>query len=615
VNTIRRLALDTVLWYCLPAAFLATYVGVYSKPSTAISPHVFVITLPLLALFIIRILLSRLITDSRLRRLTVAFLTATLLGLLLTYYCLVVIGLRAWGGVVAWDVIPVFFAQAEVIADSVGIPLFLFALAALLAYIGLAWACWLYFGRFDSMASAIPRISRPTVVTVVVGLTAILALGAYQLSLGQWTIDWEPVSLTMFPRSGALDLEGYSVNPVSASRLDKLEDAARHEYVPTGAHGRNLVLIVVDALRPDHMGIYGYGRDTTPHLAHLIDATHARIIAGTHSSCADTACGLYSLFSSKFPNDFSFRPMTLHEALRLNGYRIHMVLSGDQTYFYGLKGFYGQVDSFYDGTQAHGYFLNDDQLVVDHLAAMPDWDGKPVMFQFHLMSAHILRKNDATPGPFQPAKRYALHNSRETVASGDPPATAINFYDNGVLHADSIINDLLQTLGAKGYLKNTLVVLTADHGESLGEHGLFTHANSVREEVLRIPLVLIPYGYEFPAGSSARALPSQVDIAPTILSELTLPLPTTWIGRQVDSPTGQEFSYFEEHSFAGLIDHRDPAHAWKYWIDRRTGTDHVFDLSADPQENVDLRGTMQPDLLRELRTRAHQGTSAGLEIR
>jgi membrane-anchored protein YejM (alkaline phosphatase superfamily) len=368
-------------------------------------------------------------------------------------------------------------------------------------------------------------------------------------------------------------------------------------------------------LRPDHLSLYGYPRQTTPNLIRITSEQSARVVRNMHATCADTICALFSLFSSKFTSEFSFRPFTLHEALRRNGYRIHLLLSGDHTYFHTLKGIYGQVDTFYDGSQANGFFLNDDALLVDRLSRMPDWDHTPVMFQFHLMSAHILRKSDETPGKFQPARRYALRNSRDAGPGGDPTPTAVNFYDNGVLRADAIINDLLLLLQRKGYLENALVVVTADHGESLGEHGLYTHANSVREEVLKVPLILIPYGYTAPVPRADRHYPSQVDLAPTVLGELALPVPATWMGHDLNSAADLPFTYFEEHAFAGLVDQRSAAHAWKYWVDRNSGLDHIFDLSVDPHENFDVRNAVDPALLAELRRLNTARTAADLSLR
>ncbi len=280
----------------------------------------------------------------------------------------------------------------------------------------------------------------------------------------------------------------------------------------------------------------------------------------------------------------------MQEALRRNGYRVHMVLSGDHTYFYSLRSFYGPVDSFLDGTGVQGYFMNDDQFLIDHVASMPAADATPVMFQFHLMSAHILRKKDTTPGRFQPAARYAFQKAQDIGADYRPVETATNFYDNGVLKADAIIHDLLETLQKKGFLDNALVVITADHGESLGEHGLFHHANSVREQLLQIPFILISYGYRPERPIPAHELSAQVDIAPTILNEVGLPRPQTWTGKALQEPGTSDFMFFEEKSLFGVIDRRDALRPWKYWIDATDGTQHAFDLSSDPGELHDLAG-------------------------
>jgi glucan phosphoethanolaminetransferase (alkaline phosphatase superfamily) len=601
---IPRVALDVTLWYVIPAVFMLLYVGQHLERGSSVLPHAIVVTIPLLSLFIVRIVLSRQIGSVAVNRLLTTLITATLLASLVLYYSIVLVGLHSWGGVVALNVVPTFFAQASVLTDTLHISLLFVALLLAICFVGLIFACWVYLKHFDWTQELTQRISGWTIAALVFFGSGIVAVETYRFTVGSWTASAEPLSLTLFPQSGTLDLEGYSINPLTASTFDHLEDAERKSYTPTAIRRRNLVVILVDALRPDHMRLYGYGRDTTPNLARITSEHPTRVITDVHSSCADTICAMFSLFSARFPREFSFHPFTLQEVLRLNGYRIHMILSGDHTFFHSLKGFYGHVDSFYDGTQAHGYFLNDDRLVVDRVAHLPEWNGVPIMFQFHLMSAHILRKPAAEPGKFQPAVRYVLHDSRDIGAGGQALPSAVNFYDNGVLNADGIIGELLQTLQLKRYLEDALVVITADHGESLGEHGLFHHANSVREEVLRIPFVLISYGYQPDVVDRQRGFPSQVDIAPTILAEFGMPIPGTWSGRPVQDPHGLAFSFFEEHSFAGLIDHRDPLHAWKYWIDRRTAQDHVFDLSSDPHEEHDLRGTFPRESVIDWRARS-----------
>ncbi len=251
-----------------------------------------------------------------------------------------------------------------------------------------------------------------------------------------------------------------------------------------------------------------------------------------HASCGDTICGLLSLSSSKFPAEFL---TASHYAARSPAPQWLPIASDPDRrpfYFYSLKGFYGEVDDYFDGTQAHGYFINDDRLALDRLAQTQAFDGTPAMFQFHVMASHVLRPREKTPGRVQPAANYAIHQGKDTGAVSSPDPSATNFYDNGVVRSDEVIAGILATLERKGYLKKALVVITADHGEALGEHGLFVHANSVREQVLRIPLVLIAYGYH-PQPLHPRAVPAQVDIAPTILAELGVPRPATWVGPSV----------------------------------------------------------------------------------
>jgi len=130
----------------------------------------------------------------------------------------------------------------------------------------------------------------------------------------------------------------------------------------------------------------------------------------------------------------------------------------------------------------------------------------------------------------------------------------------------------------------------------------------VREEVLRIPLLLIAYGYDPALPLQPRAVPSQVDIAPTILAELGLPAPSTWVGQALQRHEATDFIYFEGAQNFGLIDRRDPARIMKYWASADTGREHAFDLSADPHEQRDLRPSVTQGTLLAWRAQIVAGT-------
>lgn len=582
-QVLYRLGTDIVAWYCVPAVFLFIYVNRYVGAADAVVPHLRLVTLMLLGLTLVRLILSLLIPGQTTVRLAASIAASALLAIMIVYYCLVLIGLDSWGRVISWELMASYSGQAFRLADALGISVPFAIAAAVLGYLGLLALVWIYLKYFD-WTPLVKRIAPVWLVALTfLSGSMVGAIELYSFLAAPSTQESEPVSLTFFPSETATDFQFHAVDRLSAAKLDAIEDAARASYNPGGAARRNLILIVVDALRPDHMGIYGYQRDTTPNLSRLDRAGMLRKAGSVRASCSSSVCGLLSISSSKFVHQFSERPFTLHEVLKRHGYRVHMILSGDHTGFYGLRKAYGEVDSYFDG---HGmrYFkyMNDDRLVLDHLAAFPAWDGVPVMMHFHLMSAHALAKRENAATRYAPSANYWLIANR---TPDDPSERGVNFYDNGVVQADANIRELLEVLDHKGYLGNAVVAITADHGEALGEHGYYQHANSVREEVLRVPFMVVSYGYRPTQSIDRHVIASQVDIAPTLLAELNMPRPHTWIGAPLHVPVTREFTYFQQQSEVGLYDHRDPASVWKYWVNTKTGEEYAFNLSLDPKES------------------------------
>lgn len=601
-----RLGSEMTLWYCLPIAFLAIYVTLYAAPAAAVLPHLQLIALCLLALAALRLAADRWLPGLGARLLS-ASLAASLAASLLLYYGLTIIGLNSWGRVISWSLITTYAAQALDLAASLGLSSTAVLAGAGCAYVGLTLLAFLYLARFDWVPLLARRFSGGMLAFATAAASGTVAIGFYQFSADPWIQQAEPVSLTFFPRQATRTFQSQAIDSAEAGKRDQLEDAARAAYRPNPAAARrNVILIVVDALRPDHMGVNGYARDTTPNLSRLAKAGVVRNLGVAHASCSESSCGLLSLASSKYVHQFSSRPFTLQQVLVQHGYRIHLILGGDHTNFYGLKESYGKVDSYFDGSSAQGYYMNDDQLVSDHLAAFAPSDGTPVMMQFHLMSAHPLGKRHPDALRYQPVTNYA----RTGIRSGldVPTASTLNFYDNGVVQVDIAIASLLEILGRKGYLRDALVVITADHGEHLGEHGTFGHGNSVDEPALRVPLLFLSYGYQ-PAALAARRMAAQVDIAPTILAELGMPIPATWVGQPLQHPGPAPFSFFQQGAKVGLIDHRQPGGPWKYWINARTSDEHAYDLGADPAESRNLIDTVAAERKQEWRLRVLPGAA------
>lgn len=597
---LRGLAADLAAWFCFPAVFLAVCVGRDLLPAEAVAPHLRLLLVPLLGFTLARLLLAAAGLGARTVRLATALAASMLLAAMLAYYVAVVIGLQSWGRVVSWDLIRSYAPQIPMLAGALEVSLPLAAAAALIAWLALLAAAWLYFGRFDWTAGFRRSASAGFFAAVACAGGALGAIELYNFLAGPPTQASEPVSLTFWPVDGAWGNDGHAVEALKLAVLDAAEDRERGAYRPAPQAARkNVILIVVDALRPDHMGVYGYGRDTTPTLARLEKAGALRKAAAMRSSCASSFCGLLSLASSKFLHQLSARPITLQEVLRRHGYRIHMLLSGDHTMFYGLRQAYGQVDEYFDARSARTIrYMNDDRIMLERLADYAPWDGQPVMMQFHVMAAHPLHNREGRAPRFAPAANYVA--LRAPGAEQRPSDLSINYYDNGVLGADESIRSILQLLERKGYLRDALVAITADHGEAIGEHGLYQHSNSVREEVLRIPFLLVSYGYRPVLPLQAVPLASQADIAPTILAELGMPRPATWQGNALQEPARRDFLPFQERWEAGVYDVRDPRRLWKYWLNLKSGEEYAFNLTEDPGEHVNLIGKLAAEHKRQL---------------
>jgi hypothetical protein len=406
--------------------------------------------------------------------------------------------------------------------------------------------------------------------------------------------DHEPVATTFFSQDHVRPQQSHAVLADAVRERDA--DAARAAYRPAHVVAkRNVILIVVDALRLDRAS----NPVLMPRLHARVASGQLQALHGMTSICAESACGILGLMRSHFLFEQTPRDFTLYEALQRNGYRIEHLLSADHTNFYDLKKAYGAFDLYLDGSDSHGH-ANDDQFLLEQVAGLPSWDGRPVLIQPHLMSCHPLGTRHEQP--LQPAAPYATALRRFSGTDAEQRRLAANYYDNGVLQADKVIQDLLATLGRKGYLDDALVIVTADHGELLGEHGQYLHAGMPYEPVLRIPFFIGQIGKAngpLPAGDPATA--ASVDIAPTVLANLGLPLPEGWSGSSLQQPLRRSLRPFQEGVRVGVYDFAVPPHQYKYWRDARSGEETVVDLVTDPGEAVNLLNQAPPERLRTWR--------------
>ena len=495
----------------------------------------------------------------------------TWLALIATWYALIIIGLHYWGRITTAKVVGIYVHQAPTLASVLGVPLSIFCAALIMAIALLIALAYRLRPTFDWTIEYICNAGKPKAI-----ILAILAIAASCIQLNQMTntitMTREPFGVSVLPGAASDRFESHQRGGSNA--IDALEDKVR-KNMPVRSSPKdavNLIVIVSDALRADHLGAYGYGRNTSPFLDELIHTAASKdVVRNMRASCAESNCGLMSIASSRRVSATPRNPITLMEALKRHGYATHLILSGDHTNFYGLKEAYGTVDFYSDGTTQTTRYVNDDALVVDRIKQLPDLSSgaPPVAMQLHLMSAHGLGLRKPESSRFKPLANYykdpSLSAERKEVRQA-----GVNYYDDGVAEVDRTIQAVISILSKKGYLKRTLLVLTADHGEMLGEHGRFSHASQVYEPALNIPFILIRYGYAG-NGLAPHIMSSQIDIAPTILTDMGIAPPSSWAGLALQLDKDHENYYFQQGDLSGLYTRRKQGGILKYWTDLKTG--------------------------------------------
>ena len=290
---------------------------------------------------------------------------------------------------------------------------------------------------------------------------------------------------------------------------------------------------------------------------------------------------MLSVLASRAVPDLGAGLFQLQDVLKDQGYKIHFLLSGIHTAWYNLRQLYGEsIDTYFDGTLARNYVANDDRGVLERLEQVPPYQTQPAFFYFHLMAPHLVGVRLPEYAEWQPvSSQLRLYND---------PTVNLNTYDHGVRMADAMIEQIFAGLAAKGYLHNSIAVILGDHGEALGEHQHFSHGLGLYEEDLRIPLLIMD---EPSVAYRNLASAAQLDVAPTILDRLGLPVPSSWQGQSLLQAKPTTTSYHQ----AGFqpqqaVIHREGENIWKYIFNRSTQTEELYELHADPQEVRNLAG-------------------------
>jgi len=382
---------------------------------------------------------------------------------------------------------------------------------------------------------------------------------------------------------------GYAFEPTARRHAVAERDAVLQASYPrhvSGARLTNVILVIVDSLRADHMQVYGYQRPTTPFLSQLVSSGRMKKVEMAFSTCSESFCGITSTLAGREFRDISARTFQLQDALRDEGYRTWFLLSGNHTAWNGLPQFYhADPGTLFDGSQTQRYTMDDDRLVLEGLERVPPASpNRPAFFYVHLMSTHYLG--------VQFPQSHVFTRADDSVDPGEEPYAILDQlqkrdrYDDKVLQADGVIHELFEALAAKHYLDDAMVVVTGDHGEGLGERH-WAHGWHLYDEDIRIPMLI----YNMPeAKYPDLSFAAQVDIAPTILDRLGLPIPESWEGQSLLRRAPTRFTYHQTYFLPNrfAVIYRDGRDLYKLIATPDYGKEELYDLVHDGGETHNL---------------------------
>jgi arylsulfatase len=382
----------------------------------------------------------------------------------------------------------------------------------------------------------------------------------------------------------------------------------------------NLILITVDTLRADHLGVYGYPKSTSPKLDRF--ATESWLFRRAYAHVPATTPSLSVLMTSHYAHETRVptnhyrlpeKAVTLAEILKAGGYRTGAVV-GNLTLKRDAaldQGFEDYDDRLEDDTPM-GVERKAEQNTKVALAWLERHQREKFFLWVHYMDPH---------GPYLPPPPYdgmfvakgegksrtlpvnkglsGTGGISEYQVLGDhrDPEYYIAQYDGEIRYCDYWLGELLEAIRRLGLFENTLIVFTADHGEGLGEHDYyFDHTDYLYEELLHVPLLIRFPGSAGEHREIARTV-GQIELLPAVLRRLSVASSEQFEGSG-SLAEGPETPIYAETFY------RTPQ--WTLFtpglkLIRSKETFELYDRAADPgeQRNI-LDSNMEPVLMSEV---------------
>jgi arylsulfatase A-like enzyme len=466
----------------------------------------------------------------------------------------------------------------------------------------------------------------------------------FDVDLAGWA--GEEVTLELSPRIQGLAAMGTDGPAIAWApvRIDAPDPAPRERP--------NVLFILVDTLRYDHLTPYGYPRETSPNIQRLL-AERGLVVEEAYSQAPWTLPSVVSFLTGRLPGELLGEDVrtygipagvqTLAEALAVQGYETggffaNKALHAGNGFDRGFRTFYSPPAEMEMGNRPDAAELN--ARVLPWLSAHRN---KPFFLYVHYIDPHDPYLNPETVdgiSQFFPEYKGRLGGDwiqgihTGAVRLEDPEADTRQIkalYDSEIHHVDRFIGELIESLPPE-VLRDTLIVLTADHGEELGDHGGWKHGFTLYEDQIHVPL-LLRWDGRIPAGRRLKGTVRLIDLMPTLAGAAGVKPSPSWQGTdlmpalQGRSPLPRLHA-FAQHMMVGplraavvldrkkliLFNDQTPyapgnpleGHLWSYDLARLERVE-LYDLARDRAERRSLAaadpgqvGRLEPLIQRQL---------------
>ncbi len=442
----------------------------------------------------------------------------------------------------------------------------------------------------------------------------------------------------------ALVLVGF----VATAGLDMMTAEATPPQAPGTAQGPNVILIIADTLRADHIGAYGSKVTKTPNIDRI--AKDGVVFENTFANSTWTRPSVSTILTSLYPSSHKVMyktdllpdgVTTIAETMKGAGYRtvgyvtninvapsFHFEQGFQEYYYLSPEFFFGATDSaaklaFYSGMRLlRERFISKDKWVQNYYqdaqtvngAALPwlDKNGGGAFFTLiHYMDPH----DPYFEIPYNGVAIARVDNDNPDPSQRDRMA---RLYASNIEYLDRFVGNLIEALKSSKNYDNTVIAFVSDHGEAFYEHKGWWHGNTLYDEESRVPLI-VKLAKNDKAGTRVKTWVQLLDVAPTLAGAAGVPAPEIWQGRDLFSDAPPPVALFQEEDHEGNVLHSIRTEKWKLILanegsPRGLAPVELYDLQADPGETKNV-ASANAEVIEKLRAdldvlRAHAGSRA-----